>query len=386
MHKRKICIITGTRAEYGRLYGLMKLIQKDENLTLQILATGMHLSPEFGLTYREIEKDGFTIDEEVEMILSSDTPVGVSKSIGLGIIGYADSYYRLKPDLVVILGDRYEAIGAAIAAMVANIPIAHIHGGEITEGAIDDSIRHSITKMSSLHFVSEPEYRRRVIQLGENPERVFLVGAPGNDNIVNMECISKEKLNEFIKFNLTDKFFLVTYHPVTIQADTKDDSILELFKALDQFPDYKLLFTKANSDAGGRDINKKIDQYAYQDPNRVHAVTSMGELNYLSAMSYCSAVIGNSSSGILEAPIFHKPTVNIGNRQTGRNRTPSILDCDENSVHIATAIKKAVSPGFKEAVEKSHIPFSDGKVADRIYEVIRLVNLEGLPDKKFYDI
>ena len=219
MHKRKICIITGTRAEYGRLYGLMKLIQKDENLTLQILATGMHLSPEFGLTYREIEKDGFTIDEEVEMILSSDTPVGVSKSIGLGIIGYADSYYRLKPDLVVILGDRYEAIGAAIAAMVANIPIAHIHGGEITEGAIDDSIRHSITKMSSLHFVSEPEYRRRVIQLGENPERVFLVGAPGNDNIVNMECISKEKLNEFIKFNLTDKFFLVTYHPVTIQAD-----------------------------------------------------------------------------------------------------------------------------------------------------------------------
>ena len=320
MNKRKICVVTGTRAEYGLLCPLMKEIQIDDALELQIIATGAHLSPEFGLTYKVIEKDGFTIDEKVEMLLSSDTPVAVTKSMGVALIGFADALARLSPDIVVLLGDRYEILAVAEAAMVANIPIAHIHGGEITEGAIDDSVRHAITKMAHLHFVAAPEYRDRVIQMGENPAHVFEVGAIGIDNIVNMTLMSQGELEESLQFPLGEKFFLVTYHPVTVANARRSDALGNLFDALDAFPDYRVLITKSNSDAGGREINRRLDEYAALRKDRVSCYTSLGQLRYLSAMKYASAVIGNSSSGLLEAPILKTPTVNIGDRQKGRLR------------------------------------------------------------------
>lgn len=384
--KRKICVVTGTRAEYGLLYWLMKEIQADDALELQLIATGAHLSPEFGLTYREIEKDGFRIDAKVEMLLSSDTPAGVTKSMGLALIGFADAFARLSPDIVVVLGDRYEILAAAEAAMVANIPIAHVHGGELTEGAIDDSIRHAITKMAHLHFVAAPEYRNRVIQMGENPERVYEVGAVGIDNIVKTPLMSRYELEESIQFALGKKYFLVTYHPVTVSNAKPSDALQNLFNALDCFPEYRILFTKSNSDAGGREINRQIDAYADMRKDRVVCCTSLGQLRYLSAMKHAAAVVGNSSSGILEAPVLKTPTVNIGDRQKGRLRFPSVIDCAEEKGAIVAAIQKALSEDFRQGLEDTVIPHSDGNIAVRIKNVLRDVPLEGLFQKQFFDL
>ncbi len=384
--KRKICIVTGTRAEYGLLYWLMKEIQADDALELQIIATGAHLSPEFGLTYREIEKDGFRINATVEMLLSSDTPVGVAKSMGIALIGIADAFQRLSPDIVVVLGDRYEILAAAEAAMVANIPIAHIHGGEITEGAIDDSIRHAITKMAHLHFVAAPEYRNRVIQMGENPVHVYDVGAVGIDNIVKMQLMSRHELEESIQFVLGEKYFLVTYHPVTVSNAKHSDALQNLFDALDCFPEYRILFTKSNSDAGGREINRQVDAYADMRKDRVVCCTSLGQLRYLSAMKHAAAVVGNSSSGILEAPVLKASTVNIGDRQKGRLRFPSVIDCAEEKVAIVAAIQKALSEDFRRRLEDMMISHADGNIAVRIKNVLREVSLEGLFQKQFFDL
>ncbi len=384
--KRKICVVTGTRAEYGLLCRLMQEIQSDGRMELQIIATGAHLSPEFGMTYREIENAGFVINEKVEMLLSSDTPVGVTKSMGLALVGFADAFARLMPDIVVVLGDRYEILAAAEAAMVANIPIAHIHGGEITAGAIDDSMRHAITKMAQLHFVAAPEYRKRVLQLGENPAHVYEVGAVGIDNIVGMALMPLRELEESLQFPLGDKFFLVTYHPVTIEAARQTDALQNLFDALDLFPDYRILITKSNSDAGGREINRRLDEYTAARKERAACYASLGQLRYLSAMKYASAVVGNSSSGLLEAPVLKKPTVNIGSRQQGRLRSPSVIDCAEGKDAIAEALRKAVSAEFRRGLDNMAIPYADGKIARRIKDVLRDVELEGLFQKRFFDL
>lgn len=384
--RRKICIVTGTRAEYGLLHWLMKEIQADDALNLQIIATGAHLSPEFGLTYKTIEKDGFSIDAKVEMLLSSDTPVGVTKSMGVAMIGFADALQRLSPDMVVVLGDRYEILAAAEAAMVANIPVAHIHGGELTEGAIDDSIRHAITKMAHLHFVAAPEYQKRVIQMGENPAHVYEVGAVGIDNIVKTPLMSRHELEESIQFALGEKYFLVTYHPVTVSNAKNSDALQNLFDALECFPEYRILFTKSNSDAGGREINRQIDVYAEKRKDRVVCCTSLGQLRYLSAMKYAAAVVGNSSSGILEAPVLKTPTVNIGDRQKGRLRFPSVIDCAEEKEAIVAVIQKTLSEDFRRGLEDMMIPHADGNIAVRIKNVLRDVSLEGLFQKQFFDL
>ena len=385
MKKRKICVVTGTRAEYGLLYWLMKEIQSDDALQLQVVATGTHLSPEFGLTYKVIENDGFRIDEKVEMLLSSDTPVGVTKSMGVEMITFADVLDRLKPDILVVLGDRYELLVAASAAMVANIPIAHIAGGEITEGAIDDSIRHCITKMSHIHFVTTAEHRRRVIQMGENPQNVYEVGAPGFDNIVKMKLLSLNELESTLDFSLGEKFFLVTYHPVTVESYKQDNALENLFKALDQFKEYKVLITKSNGDAGGRIINKLIDEYASTQPERICCRTSLGQLRYLSAMKYCAAVVGNSSSGIWETPVFKKPTVNIGARQQRRHREMSIIDCNETAPDIIDSINKALSTEFQTAIKGMNILHTDGLVAVRMKDALKNIPLENLFRKTFFD-
>jgi GDP/UDP-N,N'-diacetylbacillosamine 2-epimerase (hydrolysing) len=306
--KRKICVVTGTRAEYGLLYWLMKEIESNKDLELQLIITGMHLSPEFGLTYKEIEKE-FKIDKKIEMLLSSDTPVGISKSMGLAQISFAEAYDELKPDIVVVLGDRYEIFSAVSAALVSRIPIAHIHGGEITEGAIDEAFRHSITKMSHIHFTATEEYRKRVIQLGENPDRVYNVGAMGIENIRRIKLLSKEEFEKSINFKLNEKNILVTFHPVTLENNTAENQFSELLEAIDKLKNTNIIFTKANSDTDGRIINKMIDEYVLKNRHKAIAFTSLGQLRYLSAMQYVDAVVGNSSSGIVEDPSFKIGTV-----------------------------------------------------------------------------
>lgn len=384
--KRKVCVVTGTRAEYGLLYWLMKEIQADEALELQLIATGAHLSPEFGLTYKTIEKDGFIIDEKIEMLLSSDSSVGVTKSMGVALIGFADAFARLSPDIVVVLGDRYEILAAAGAAMMANIPIAHIAGGCITEGALDDSIRHAITKMAHLHFVAAPEYRRRVIQMGEDPTHVYEVGTVGIDNIVKTTLMSLDELEKSLQFSLGEKYFLVTYHPVTVVNARRLDALQNLFEALDTFPDFQVLITKSNSDAGGREINRRIDEYASTQKKRVSCHTSLGQIRYLSAMKHSSAVIGNSSSGVLEAPVLRTPTVNIGARQKGRLRYPSVIDCAEDKTSIEEGIRKAISKDFQRGLVDMIIPHANGQIAVKIKGILRDMPLDGLFQKHFFDI
>ena len=381
---RKICVVTGTRAEYGLLYWLMREIKADETLQLQLIVTGMHLSTEFGLTYQVIESDGFNIDAKIEMLLASDTPVGITKSMGLGLIGFADALANLKPDIVVVLGDRYEILVAAQAALVANIPLAHIHGGEKTEGAIDESIRHSITKMANVHFVANQEYRQRVLQLGEQADKVFAYGAPGLDNVFKLKLLNLAELEQQLAFKLTEKFFLVTYHPETVQNDSSATQIL--LKALEMFPEYKLLITKANADSGGRKINAVLDNYASQHQQRVYLTTSLGQLKYLSALSSASVVIGNSSSGIIEAPLLKVPTVNIGDRQQGRLRAASIIDCAATQEGIVSAINTAISPAHQKLTKKVKSLYGAGNASYQIKEKLKMLALNNILVKSFQDI
>lgn len=385
---KKIGVITGTRAEYGLLKPLMERIRLDEKLELCIIATGMHLSPEFGLTYREIEEDGFEIDERVEMLLSSDSPVGICKSIGLGVISFSEVFARNHMDMAVILGDRYEALAAAISAMTLRIPIAHLHGGELTEGAVDESIRHSITKMSYLHFTSTEIYRKRVIQLGENPERVYCVGAPGVENIKNVPLLSRTQLEESIDFQLGERFAVVTYHPVTLENNTAKEQFLNLLGTLDEIEFLNIIFTKANADTDGRIVNELIDKYVAGNKGRACAFTSLGQKRYLSALSYCDIVIGNSSSGVIEAPSFHKPTINIGDRQKGRVRAESIIDCGYKQEEIKKAIEYGLSPEFREICKKVSNPYEKENTS---YEIVKIIKEYLMEDrinlkKTFYDL
>lgn len=385
---KRIGIMTGTRAEYGLLKPLMQEINKDNDLELYLIVSGMHLSPEFGMTYKEIEEDGFQINAKVEMLLSSDSPVGISKSIGLGIIGFADEFQRADLDMLILLGDRYEALSAAICAMVMRIPIAHLHGGELTEGAIDEGIRHSITKMSYLHFTSTEEYRRRVIQLGENPERVFCVGALGVENIKKINLMTKEELEKSIHFEIDENTVVVTYHPVTLENNTVEEQFLNLLKVLDRNPKIRMIFTKANADTNGRIVNELIDKYAAQNSERACAFMSLGQKRYLSALKYCRIVIGNSSSGIIEAPSFGKPIINIGDRQKGRICADSVINCGYTQQEIQQAMETALTEEFENKARNCRNPYEKENTAANIISVIKdyLLNDKIKLKKGFYDI
>lgn len=383
---RKICIVTGSRAEYGLLSGLMRVIQDDKDLQLQVIATNMHLSPEFGLTYREIEQDGFRIDKKVQMLLSSDTPNATTKSVGLATIGFADAYEDLHPDLIVVLGDRFEILAAVSAALFFKIPVAHLYGGEITEGAYDDCIRHAITKMSHLHFTSTEIYRQRVIQLGEQPDRVFYVGAVGVENIKRVPLMSKAELEESIRYRLGEKSLLVTYHPVTLEDHTAASQCRNLLAALDEFPDYKIIFTLPNSDTDGRIIIRLIHEYVSLHPERCMAIPSLGLQRYLSALKYVSAVVGNSSSGIAEVPSFGIPTLDIGNRQKGRIAAESVLHCGNDACSIIEGMQQVLSGVFREQVKHVSNPYEKKDTTKNIYKIISTYPLENLKQKKFYDI
>jgi|LGOV01.1.fsa_nt_gb GDP/UDP-N,N'-diacetylbacillosamine 2-epimerase (hydrolysing) len=385
MNKRKICVVTGTRAEYGLLYWLMKEIEVDKDLELQIIATGMHLSPEFGLTYKEIEKD-FQIDKKIEMLLSSDTSIGISKSMGLAQISFAEAYEDLKPDIVVILGDRYEIFSAVSAAMIASIPIAHLHGGETTEGAFDEAIRHSITKMSHLHFTATQEYKNRVIQLGEQPKRVYNVGGMGIENIKRLKLLSKEEFEESIDFKLNKKNILVTFHPVTLENSTAKEKFQELLNVIDELEDTTIIFTKANSDTDGRVINKMIDEYVIKNSQKSIGFTSLGQIRYLSALQYVDAMVGNSSSGLLESPSFKIGTINIGDRQKGRIKADSVIDCESTKEGIVNAFKKLYSKEFKQTLSNIENPYGDGCASKAIIEILKNIDLNHILKKSFYNL
>lgn len=384
---KKVCVVTGTRAEYGLLKPLIEKINNDEDLELQLIATGMHLSPEFGMTYNNIIEDGYIVNEKIEILLSSDSSVGVAKSMGLATISFSEAFERLKPDMIVVLGDRFEIFAVCSAAVVAKIPIAHLHGGETTEGAFDEAFRHSITKMSYLHFTSTDEYKKRVIQLGENPERVFNVGAIGVENIIKMKLMSKEELEESIGFELGDSYSLVTFHPVTLEDSTSENQIKELLEALDTIEDMKFIITKANSDSDGRLINKVIDEFCINNKDKYISFYSMGYQRYLSAMKYCDMVIGNSSSGIIEAPSFKKPTINIGDRQKGRTQAKSIINCRPIKDEIIDSIKFAKSNEFKEVLSSVINPYENGETSNKIMIEIKNILNKSIDIKKaFYNI
>ena len=382
---KKVCIITGTRAEYGLLYWLMKGIELDQELELQLIVTGMHLSPEFGLTYKEIEKE-FTINKKIEMLLSSDTAVGISKSMGLAQISFSEAYEELKPDMIVVLGDRYEIFSAVSAAMIACIPIAHLHGGERTEGAFDETIRHCITKMSYLHFTSTEEYRTRVIQLGENPNRVFNVGGLGIENIKRLALFSKTEFEKSINFKLNKKNILVTFHPVTLENSTSQEQFQELLNAIDELQDTNIIFTKANSDTNGRIINKMIEEYVSTNRHKSIEFTSLGQLRYLSALQYVDAVVGNSSSGILEAPSFKLGTINIGDRQKGRLQTNSIINCNPIKNDIISAFNTLYSSEFQTKLKNVKNIYGEGYTSTKIITILHQFKWNKSLKKSFFDI
>lgn len=382
---RKVCVVTGTRSEYGLLYWLMKEIETDDDLKLQVIATGMHLSPEFGLTYKEIEKE-FKINKKIEMLLSSDTSIGISKSMGLAQISFAEAYEELKPDIVVVLGDRYEIFSAVSAAVIARIPIAHLHGGETTEGAFDEYIRHSITKMSHLHFTATEEYRNRVIQLGEHPNRVFNVGGMGIENIKRLKLLSQEELENSIDFKLNKKNILVTFHPVTLENSTAREQFKELLDVIDELKDTNIIFTKANSDTDGRVINQMIDEYVVKNSSKSICFISLGQLRYLSALQFIDAVVGNSSSGLLEAPSFKIATINIGDRQKGRLEANSVIDCESNKGSILQAFDKLYSRDFQNNLRDSINPYGDGCASIKIIEELKKADLKNILKKSFYDL
>lgn len=382
---RKICFFTGTRAEYGIMSRLMRMVADYPDCEIQIIATNMHLSPEFGLTYREIEADGFHINKKVEMLLSSDTANGTVKSMGLATIGFADALEDLKPDLAVILGDRYEMLCAAQTCLIYKIPVAHLFGGEITEGAYDDAIRHAITKLSHLHFTSTEEYRQHIIQMGEQPDRVFYVGSLGVNNIKNEPVMTLPELEESLNFKLGNKFLLITFHPVTMENNTAAGQCDDLLKALEEINnEYQLLFTLPNSDTDGRAIISKVNEYVTLHPEKAYAINSLGKKRYYSALKYASAVVGNSSSGLVEAPSFHIPTLNVGDRQKGRTRGESIIDVPAYYPDIKKGLEKALSSDFINHAKTAENPYEKDETVESIFNVITNHPLEGIIAKKFY--
>ena len=382
----KICVATGTRAEYGLLKPLIDQINIEPDWQLQLLVTGAHLSPEFGLTYQQIEADGLRIDSKVEMLLSSDTAQGIVKSMGLGMIGYADAFKNLQPDLLIIIGDRYEMLSVVSAALIFKIPIAHLHGGEITEGAYDDAIRHAITKMSHLHFTSTASYRNRVIQMGERAEHVFNVGAIGLDNIANFKLLTKRELEKELGITFSKYNYKVTFHPATFEHASSAQQFQELLNAIDMQQESFFIFTKANADTDGRLINQMIDQYVVKHPNKAVAFTSLGTLKFLSVLKVCNAIVGNSSSGIIEAPSLGIATINIGERQKGRIQAESVINCEGSANQINQAFERSKNEDFKRTVNLVVNPYGNGFVSPQIVKAIKKVNLNDLVIKTFNNL
>ncbi|WP_297791916.1 UDP-N-acetylglucosamine 2-epimerase [uncultured Marinobacter sp.] len=383
---RKVCVVTGTRAEFGLLRWLMGEIYNHPQLELQVIATGMHLSPEFGSTYREIEEAGFEIDARVEMLLSSDTNTAVTKSMGLGVIGFADAYENMAPDIVVVLGDRFEIFAATSAAMIAGLPVAHLHGGETTEGAFDEAIRHSITKMSQLHFVAADEYRQRVIQLGEHPDRVFNFGGMGIDAIKRIKLLSREELERSLELSFGEKNLLVTFHPVTLEGGASSAAQMgELLAALAGLEDTTLIFTMPNADTGGRELSAMVREFAEGHPN-AKVYTSLGQLRYFSCLAQIDGVVGNSSSGLAEAPSFNIGTVNIGDRQKGRLKASSVIDCESNRDAIQAALEALYSSDFQASIVAVSNPYGNGGASEAIVKVLAEYPLENIRKKQFYNL
>lgn len=384
---KRICIVTATRAEYGLLRPLIRRVQEDPELELLLAVTGAHLDARYGNTIEEIVRDGFPIDARLPILEDEDSQTGIASVMANAITAFTDYFVQRKPDMVVLLGDRYETMAIALAAMVCQIPISHIHGGETTEGAMDESIRHAITKMSYLHFTACEAYRRRVVQLGEQPDRVYNVGALGVENIKTLPLLSKTELAGQIGLSLEQPYALLTFHPVTLERQTQGGQLRELFAALERFPTLRLIFTKSNADSGGGEINALIDEYVARHPRRAVAFFSMGYLRYLSAMRDCAMVVGNSSSGILEAPAFHVPTVDIGDRQKGRLAAASVLHCEAEADSVAAAMKKAISPAFQRLCATAENPFGDGHTSEKIVAAMKEKLTEGISLKKsFYDV
>lgn len=379
---RRLCVVTGTRAEYGLLFWLMKAIQEDPALALQVVATGTHLDDRFGRTETIISGDGFTIDARVNLKLGVGSKLDTARSMGAAVDGLAQAFAELSPDCVILLGDRYETLGAATAATIMGLPIAHIHGGELTQGAIDDAFRHAITKMAHLHFAAAEPYCQRIIQMGETPEHVHNVGAIGLDNIKRLSLMDRHALSDSIGMDLSGPYFLVTYHPETIGDDEHGAAIDALLDALADFPDHKVLVTGVNADPGHGDITKKLSAYANDNSTRVILKESLGQVRYLSAMKYCDAVVGNSSSGMIEAPAMAVPTVNIGHRQDGRLRASSVIDCTSDQVSITSALQRSTTTDI-DADARSL--FGDGKISEKIVAELKSVRLEGLLSKAFHD-
>lgn len=382
---KKICVVTGTRADYGLLRWVIEKIQNSPTLKLQVIATGMHLSPEFGMTVKEIEDDGIRVDRRVEMLLSSDTPIGVTKSMSLGLAGFADALAELQPNLLLVLGDRFEIISAAIAAMIARIPIAHLHGGESTEGLIDEAIRHSLTKMSHLHFVATETYRQRVIQLGESPKKVFCVGGLGIDSIMNLRLLDREQLEHDLEFKFAPRNLLITFHPVTLEKQTCACQMRELLLALGNLKDTGLIFTMPNADTESRALFKQIEIFCGTHP-RAKAYTSLGQKMYLSCIRHVDAVIGNSSSGLMEVPSFQKGTINIGDRQKGRIRAESVIDCEPQHASISAALTRLFSSQFQVQLAKVKNPYGSGGASEAIVNILEKESFSNLLKKIFYDV
>jgi UDP-hydrolysing UDP-N-acetyl-D-glucosamine 2-epimerase len=383
--KRKIAVVTGTRAEYGLLYWILQKTHGDPDLILQLVVTGMHLSPEFGLTVKEIEADGFPISERVEMLLSSDTEVGLSTSMGLGIMGFASAFSRLRPDILVLLGDRFEILAAATAAVVARIPIAHIHGGESSEGAIDEAFRHAVTKMSHIHFPAVDLYARRIRQMGEDPEKIFTLGAPGLDHIYLTHLPEREDLQSELGIDLTKGVALITYHAVTLEFSTARQHMANLLAAIGG-RDLTLVFTYANADTGGRVINQMIEEFVKNEPH-AYAFPSLGQRRYLGLLRMADVMVGNSSSGIIEAPSFKLPVVNIGDRQRGRVRAANVIDCGVQRQEISMALDQALSREFRESLKDLVNPYRRGRTSSQIVSVLKEIELgEALIKKRFQDL
>ncbi len=382
---RKICVVTGGRSDYGLMRLIMQGIKEDPELTLQIVATGMHLSTAFGLTYREIEEDGFMIDAKVDVLKNLDTSIGIAQSMGDGIFGCAQAFDGLKPDLILVVGDRFEIFAAAAAATVLKIPVAHIHGGETSTGAFDEAFRHSITKMSHLHFVAAEDYRKRVIQLGENPESVFLVGGLGVDIIKNIDLLTKSELEDALGFKLGVKNLLITFHPVTLEDNTAEKQVTELLGALSLLQDTTLIFTMPNADTGGLGIMKVIREYVQTNIN-AYSFVSLGQTLYLSCVSHVDGVIGNSSSGLTEVPSFQKGTINIGSRQSGRLQASSVINCLPKADEITAALSKLYSSEFKKSLVYASNPYGEGGASAKIVRALKRVNLHDIVQKTFYDL
>jgi len=382
--KRRVCVVTGSRAEYGLLYWILKEIDASLELDLYLVVTGMHLSPEFGLTFNAIEQDGFKIAKKVEMLVSSDSAVGVAKSMGLGLASFGELYDELKPDIVLMLGDRFELLAAASAALVSTIPIAHIHGGEITEGAFDDAIRHSITKMSHLHFTATEVYRRRVIQLGENPERVYNFGAPGIENIKRRPVLDRSEVEATLGIELCDPSLLITWHPATLSPGQSRIQLECLLSALSSIR-ATLIFTHANADTEGREVNDLIKEFVTKNSNRSVHHASLGQDLYLSTLRYVSGVVGNSSSGVIEAPSIPVASVNIGDRQKGRISATSVIHCDVDQDAISHAINQILDGKIQSRLGETLNPYGDGNVATRLVSVLETVELDKIIKKRFVD-